>query len=319
MKSKKFPSELRFDIVSKNWVVIAIARARRPESFSENGHVQSLGSKEDCPFETLPFENRFAISVPNKYPAFFPFKSPMTRLVGPYQVMDGVGFHEVLVTKDHVRDIGDFSLEETKELIDLYQDRYSALMKEEFVNYIAIFKNKGPKAGATLMHPHSQLIATPVLNPDIQRSLAGSKEFYEKNKKCVHCVMLEWELRDKERVVYENECFAALCPFASTVAFEVRLYPKAHLSNFEKVTEKEKACFAQALSEAMKKIKKALQDPDYNYFLHTAPIDGEDYAHYHWHLEILPKTSTLAGFEMGTGIFISTIEPEKAAAFLRRN
>ncbi|MDO8470364.1 MAG: HIT domain-containing protein [bacterium] len=317
MDHKKYPSELRFDIVSKNWVVIATGRARRPDAFQEEGGVLPI-SKEECPFEDLPFENKSAIAVPNKYPAFFPFTSPTTKLVGPYQVMDGVGFHEVLVTKDHVRDVGDFSVEETKELIDLYQERYFAFMKEEFINYIAIFKNKGQRAGATVAHPHSQVIATPVMNPDIQRSLAGSKEYYDTNKKCAHCVMLEWELRDKSRIVFEDDCFVALCPFASTVAFEIRLYPKAHLSNFEKATENEKMCFAQALAVSMKKIKKALNDPDYNYFLHTSPVDGESYAHYHWHLEILPKTSTLAGFELSTGILISTIEPEKAAEFLRK-
>ena len=337
----KFPSELRLDLVSKDWIVVATGRARRPETFRKKSRVFPLEwSKAKCPFENLDDQEHpthayykgkeinissktapklwTTLSLPNKYPAFFPSKSMKTRLIGPYQVMDGVGFHEVILTRDHKRDIPEFSLSEVAELIDIYHARYVDLMNKEFVNYISIFKNKGPEAGATVAHPHSQLIATPITDPDIEKSLAGSREFFESRQECVHCLMLEWDMKDGKRIIFENDCAVAVCPFASVVAFEIRIFPKKHLSYFERITDHQKKCLAEAFSQVMKMLYKALKDPDYNYFLHTAPVDNKDYSYYHWHWEILPKTTTWAGFEIGTGIEISTIEPERAAEFLKK-
>lgn len=130
--------------------------------------------------------------------------------------------------------------------------------------------------------------------------------------------MLEWDRKDKKRLVYENDEFIVVCPFASRVSFEMRVYPKEHAPYFERTNENSRASLADAFRVAMQKMYKALKDPDYNYFLHTAPADGANYEHYHWHWEILPKTTILAGYELGTEIDVSTIEPEKAAAFLRK-
>ena len=310
--AKKIPSELRFDPVSKDWVLIATGRARRPEEFRK----KQTGQKA-CPFDDLGGKGT-TIALSNIYPAFAPMKSFETRLVGPYQAADGVGFHEVIVTKSHTKDIPQFSLAQVKELVDVYSARYIALKDKEFVNHISIFKNKGPRAGATIAHPHSQLIATPVTDPDITRSLEGSLRYFEQNKKCIHCEMLSWDRKDKQRIVYENDEYTVVCPFASRVAFEMRIYPRKHASYFERADDKQRELFADALLVAMKKLSRALGNPDYNYFLHTAPADKGNYDHYHWHWEILPKTSTWAGFELGTGIEISTIKPETAAAFLRK-
>lgn len=333
-KKQKFPSELRLDPVSHDWILIATGRARRPETFQKEKR-SSEDSAAACPFEELDEQEKptavfldgkrveqgsawSIIAIPNKYPAFSPIVSPSTRIVGPYQIMDGVGFHEVIITKDHKKDIPQFTQAQVKELIDAYQARYLALMPEESVNYIAIFKNKGERAGATIAHPHSQLIATPVIAADIQRSLRGSKQHFDRYERCVHCDMIQWDLQENQRIIFENDSFVALCPFASRVAFEVRIYPKAHLSYFEEITEEQKEHFAEALSVATQKLFKGLNDPDYNYFIHTAPVDGGKHRYYHWHLEIMPKTSTWAGFEISTGIEISTIEPEEAAAFLKK-
>lgn len=345
-EAKKFPSELRFDPVSKDWVVIATGRARRPETFRrepKNGERQVWeDAQKKCPFDELSDQEcpTYAlyrgkemelptgkvcvpskwttIALPNKYPAFAPQESFTTRLVGPYQAADGVGFHEVIVTKDHKKDIPQFTLAQTKEMVDLYHARYVALKDADFVNNISIFKNKGPKAGATIAHPHSQIIATPITDPDVVGSLQGSLQYFEQNKTCIHCEMLEYDRKDKQRIVYENKHFTVVCPFASRVAFETRIYPQRHEAYFEEAGSASREALAEALLAAMKKLHKGLKDPDYNYFLHTAPADGGNYDHYHWHWEILPKTSTWAGFELGTGIEISTIEPEEAAAFLRK-
>ncbi|MCG2809008.1 MAG: DUF4921 family protein, partial [Candidatus Portnoybacteria bacterium] len=196
--------------------------------------------------------------------------------------------------------------------------RYLDLMNKKFIKYISIFHNHGREAGASVSHPHSQLLAIPVIDPDLRGSLDGAEAFYTSQGKCVYCTMLDWDIRDGRRVVYENEKFVVLCPFASQVAFETRIYPKEHQSYFERITESEKKLFADALRTALSKIHKGLNDPAYNFYIHTAPSDKANYDHYHWHLNIFPKTSTWAGFELGAGIEISTIEPEKAAEFLRR-
>ncbi|MBI4709114.1 MAG: DUF4931 domain-containing protein [Candidatus Portnoybacteria bacterium] len=329
MSHKKSASELRFDLVSKDWVVIATGRARRPESFKNEERKREDVLEKECPFCTLKGQEKPTLLLPqdsknwdvavfpNKYPAFSHGNSLRERGIGPYQVMDGIGFHEVLVTRDHKQHMAHFKVEKIKQVIDAYQERYLELMNEELVNYVAIFHNHGKEAGASIAHPHSQIIAMPVTDPDLQRSIHGSRQFFETHGKCVHCTMLEWDLEDKQRIIFENNKFVALAPFASKVAFEVRIYPKEHRAYFERIKEDEKQEMAQAVQIALNKICKGLVDPAYNFFIHTAPCDGKNYDHYHWHLEIMPKTSIWAGFELGTGIQISTIEPEKAAEYLR--
>ncbi|MFH0852638.1 MAG: galactose-1-phosphate uridylyltransferase [bacterium] len=326
---QKPASELRFDLVSKDWVVIATGRGRRPETFKNEERTREEASEKDCPFCHLETQESPVLKydsgdkgwqvavIPNKYPAFSHGDGLHERAVGPYQVMDGIGFHEVVVTRDHHQHLAQFKIEKVKQVIDAYQERYLELMNEKHVNYISIFHNNGKEAGASIVHPHSQIIALPVTDPDLRRSLDGSRIFFEAHGKCVHCAMLEWDLEEKQRIVFENDKFVALVPFASKVAFETRIYPKEHKAYFERIKEDEKEKLAEALQVSLNKICKGLVDPAYNFFVHTSPCDGKSYDHYHWHFEILPKTSIWAGFELGTGIQISTIEPEKAAEYLR--
>ena len=337
-ENKKPASELRFDLVSKHWVVIATGRARRPETFAKEkspAKEKNEADKKNCPFcniETqLPpvlvypkgadigkKDDSWSLAViPNKFPAFVQGDSLRERAEGPYSLMDGIGFHEVVVTKDHYSQIAEFPVPKIKEVIDAYQERYLELMNENLVNYVSIFHNHGLEAGASIAHPHSQIIAMPVMDPDIRQSLDGSRLFFEMQGKCVHCAKLEWDREDGRRIVFENEKFIAVCPFASRVAFEIRIYPKAHNAYFERIKDNDKDQLAEAFKVALNKISKGLNNPPYNFFLHTGPCDGKNYDHYHWHFDIMPKTSTWAGFELGAGIEISTIEPEKAAEYLR--
>lgn len=329
MKEHQRPlSELRFDLVSKDWIVIAKGRAKRPDSFAQM-RIREQVSQKDCPFcdlssqepPVLEYKNEkgeieLAV-VPNKYPAFFSSDSLHERAEGPYSLMDGVGFHEVVITADHEKSIAQMSVAQIRLLLDAYQERYLKLADEKFVNYVSIFINYGREAGASIAHPHSQIIAIPLIDPNLQRSLNGSRLFFENQGACVHCQMLEWDIEDGRRIIYQNKEFVVLVPFASRVAFEARIYPKEHHGYFEKIKEREKDQLAPALQVALGKIFEGLNDPAYNLFLHTAPCDGKDYGHYHWHLEILPKTSIWAGFELGAGIEISTIAPEEAAEYLR--
>ncbi|MAF20509.1 MAG: galactose-1-phosphate uridylyltransferase [Parcubacteria group bacterium] len=326
----KFPSELRMDLVSNDWVIIATGRGRRPESFAREKREKEKASSKDCPFckednikEKVARRDKkdgswFVIAIPNKYPALSSGRQLTERKEGPNRIMNGFGYHEVIITADHQRPLALFSQKEVEMVIDLYQARYLDLIKKRYIKYISIFHNHGKSAGASVAHPHSQLIAAPVIDPDLRGSLDGAESFYQSQGKCVYCAMLEWELKDGQRIIYQNDKFVVLCPFASQVAFEVRVYPKKHQPYFEKMTEDEKWLFADALGKALNKIYKGLDNPAHNFYIHTAPAGGGDYNHYHWHLNILPKTATWAGFELGAGIEISTIEPEKAAEFLRK-
>jgi len=330
MTKKQFPSELRMDLVSNDWVVIATGRARRPESFAKQQRNKKTVPVRKCPFckpnvveKSIAKINRddkswFVVSMPNDFPAFGSGDSLGERKEGPNRIMNGLGYHEVIITADHERQMAQFSTEEIDMVIRLYQARYLELTKKKFIQYISIFHNHGQEAGASVAHPHSQLIAIPVIDPDIRGSIDGAESFYRSQGKCVYCTMMDWDLKDGRRIIYENEKFVVLCPFAPQVSFEVRIYPKSHQPYFEKMTKDERMLFSDAFRKALSKVFKGLNDPAYNYYIHTAPSDDGTYEHYHWHLNIMPKTAIWAGFEMGAGVEISTIEPEKAAAFLRR-
>jgi len=338
----KFPSELRFDLASKDWVVIATGRARRPETFKKpaftfNG--ATAGKEKKCPFckidtqeaPTLIFskgkkvlskkipKDWTILVLPNKHPAFIPYPKLEEKQEGPfYKKMNAAGFHEIIVTRDHRKSLGQFKIEEVKEVFDVYQERYQDLMDKKFVNHISIFHNHGSEAGASISHPHSQLVTTPLIDIDLSKALVNSEKYYKKTKKCIYCEMNKWELKVKKRIVFENKHFLAICPFASKSAFQVIISPKKHLPYFEKITEEEKWHLAEVFQKVLSKLYKGLSDPAHNFYLHNAPCDRGKYPSYHWHWTILPKTSTWAGFEIGTRMEISTIEPEKAAEYLRK-
>lgn len=324
-------SELRQDIVTGDWVVIATGRGKRPSDFAVSDHeAESLGI-ESCPFEnpeltgqekdTLIYrasDDRWTLRVfPNKYPAFCCGRPPKKLGEGPYFSMTGVGYHEVVVTRDHYNQLATMEVWQAAEVLDAYQDRYLSLMKKKSVNYIQIFHNHGRAAGASLAHPHSQLMAIPVVSSSIDLELKGAERYYKSTRKKVYSVMAEYEGETKTRVVFENEKFIAFCPFASRSAFEVWVMPKKSSPYFERISDEDKMLAGEALHAALFSLYRGLGDPAYNFYLHTSPCDGRDYPHYGWHIEILPKTAVWAGFELSTGIEISAIEPEKAAEFLR--
>ena len=337
-------SELRQDPVTGAWVVVATGRAKRPNEFARRRTRSQPQPRLSCPFESLLPEvivaydrrgERYRITAKNrsevgrewrvqvaanKYPAFRPSHvcpAPTTR--GPYRWLEGVGFHEVVFTRHHVRSLAAMSAAEVAVVFAAYRDRYLALKDEECVAYVSIFHNHGREAGATVSHPHSQIIAVPVIPPDIGRSLSGSAAYFRAHRRCVHCDMIAFERRGGRRIVYENRHFTVFCPYVSRSAFEVRIFPKRHRPEFESSSDAELAAAADALRATLAKLGRGLADPAYNFFIHTAPAaDGLKAAYYHWHIEILPKTAIWAGFEISTGIEISTIAPETAAGFLRK-
>ena len=327
-------SELRQDLVTGDWVVIATGRAKRAEDFCLNKRQPIPEDPEKTCFLCYPEETGQEKDVliystasgdwslrvfPNKYPAFKTDEQLDVFEEGPYFAMEGTGYHEIVDTRDHNRQIAQMNIMEVAEIVDAYQDRYIDLMGKKNVNYIEIYHNHGWEAGATANHPHSQLVAIPVISPYVRSELDGAENYYRQNKECVYCAMIAWEMEKKTRVVFENDEYLVFCPFASRVAFETWVIPKKHSPYFERLGNDSKLQLAEALQKAISKIWKGLNDPSYNFYLHTSPCDGKDYPHYHWHIEILPRTSIWAGFELSTGVEISTIEPEKAAEFLRNS
>lgn len=336
MKNEKNISELRRDLVSGTWVAFSSQRKFRPKHQEDFVRVSdNCDNADECPFckhniknqkqekDTLTYfdkKGEWSVRVfPNKFPIFSSNIHELEkRDIGPFEVMNGVGYHEVLVTADHRKNFPDLEIPQIVEVFNAYQERYLALMNKRNIKYISIFKNYGKSAGASIIHPHNQIVAMPVIDPDVARSLTGSAKYFQAHKECVHCTMIEWEKKNEERIVFENEEFIVICPFVSRVSFEVRIYPKRHLSYFERITQDQKIKLSEAVKKALSKIKRNLDDPDYNMFLHTAPCDGQTYDHYHWHLEIFPKTNIWAGLELSTGIEVCSVLPEEAAKILRK-
>ncbi len=342
-KMKNQVSEFRQDIVSGDWILVA-SKKRRSRPYFFNHNEEDAGKKitrKDCPFDDPqkfentkpilwyafePLKNRaakfkdwFVQIVPNKYPVVSPSKTcPQSKPKGPSSKMEGVGYHEIIITRPHSRSLGEMNPTEVQLVLKAYQERYLQLKKEKCAEYILIFHNHGPKAGASIPHPHSQLAAMPIIPPDVFKSLNGSKKYFEKHGQCVHCAMLERELKEKERIIFQNDYFAVIAPFASRVSYEIRIYPKWHTSRFEEIDDKKRSRLAEALIEALRRLGKALGNPDYNFFIHTAPAKKEDTEYYHWHFEILPKTAVWAGLELGTGVVVISVSPEEAAEKLKK-
>lgn len=325
-----YRSELRKDLVSGDWVVLAPRRGARPHEFARS-KARRRAPTRGCPFEGPVARGERPIFeygaggawtlrvVPNKFPAFTHRRTcPAFVERGIYTVTEGVGHHEILVTRRHDRNFADLSPRRASEVFHAFRDRYLMLDEDRCVKYVSMFQNWGPEAGASIYHPHYQMIAIPVVPPDVEHSLKGSRAYFARHKACVHCSIIAAERKARKRVVYENETAVAFVPFASRVPFELGVFPKRHAPRFEDSSDRDLDGVAETLQYSLRAVKRALHDPDYNFFIHTAPLrDKNRYMHYHWHIEVLPKLSKFAGFELGTGLEINPVDPDKAARMLR--
>lgn len=326
-------SELRRDLVSKDWIIMAPERAGRPHTILSKKTSRRSSPKKRCPFENLqasgnwppissfPEKERWeVVIIPNKYPALTHHQTCITLVKrGPYELTEGIGHHDLVITRDHDRSFGDLNPETAFQVFSLLQDRYRTLAKDRCLMYTSTFFNWGAAAGASIYHPHYQVLTLPIIPPHIQHSLRGSKEYFLKHKACVHCRMAEYEKKTKKRVVVEDSRFISFAPFVSQQAFEIRVFPKKHLPFFEKTPREELKSFVSVLQRTIRKIKKNLKDPDFNFFVHTAPLKEQNkYRHYHWHAEVVPKVTISAGFELSTGVDINVVDPDQAAAIIRK-
>jgi len=256
--------------------------------------------------------------VPNKYPAFSLEDQVFACGEGICQVMSGVGTHEVIVgSPDHYKSLALLTDSEVAQVICAYRDRYIALSTDPRIQYILIIVNQGAKAGASLEHPHSQLFAIPMIPLGAREELEGVAKYLEEKGSCIYCDLIGYERGVGERFILESEFFVAFAPYASRVPFETWILPKEHHSAFETMSWNEIQSLAWILRQILGKLHRGLNDPPYNLYLHTAPCQDGTFAYYHWHIEILPKLSIIAGFELGAGMMINVVKPEEAAAFLR--
>jgi len=256
--------------------------------------------------------------VPNKFPALR-IEGPLGRRgQGLYDLMNGIGAHEVVIeTPDHDHGMADMEPRQIEEVLWAYRDRVLDLSRDERFRYVLVFKNHGAEAGASFEHPHSQLIALPILPLSVQQELRGAGDYYTLKERCIFCDILQQESQDSRRVVFENEGFIVSCPFAARFPFELWMIPKNHGSHFEYAQAADYRMLAQALKASLSALKTALSDPPFNYIIHSAPLREAESPHYHWHLEITPALTKVAGFEVGTGFYINPLPPEDAAASLR--
>src|SRR3989344_673884 len=328
-------NEFRQDLVSGDWVLFASGRAKRPNAAEKPAPAEELPENRPCPFDDSRTSGREIVEeykksngenwvtvVTNRYPAVAPKACMPIENNGPFSWTAANGFHEVVVTADHQRIIPDFTIEETLVLLKAYRDRYLGIIKQECGQYIQIFHNHGKNAGASVPHPHSQIISTPILPPVVARSINGSAEFYRKNKQRVYDTILEWEMEQKKRIIFENDLFVVFCPFVSKRPYEVRIFPKISNARFETTDNQSLEGCAEALNLVLGKLKKVFDGKfNFNFFIHTSPVrespDLPCAEFYHWHIEIVPHYSILAGFDFSTGIIVNVIDPDQAAEELR--
>lgn len=332
--SKKKSVEFRKDIVSGEWILVSSLRQARPVFFKKIEEAKKENvSIRNCPFENPQksgnkkpvleyFDNNGEWSIqiiPNKYPVLYREKTcPIIGKYGIQEKIAGAGFHEIIITRDHNKDLKKLRVDEINVLFKAYKERYRILAKEKCVEYILIFHNQGELAGASVEHPHSQLVALPIIPPDVSRSINGGFNFFKKNKKCVHCVLIDWEIKQKKRIISKNKYFIAFAPYASRVPYEIRIFPLKHSSDFEEITYEERDFLAEIFKECLLLLSRTLNNPDYNFFIHTSSSKVKNVPYYHWHIEILPRMYKWAGLELGTGIEVVAVPPEQAAEHLRK-
>ena len=335
--------ELRKDPIIGRWVIIATERARRPDQFSSQTYENP--TEKPCPFcqgqeSHTPPEiyavrpNNTQVNTPGWELRVVSSIAPFLKIEGElerrgkglYDLMNGVGAHEIIIeTNQHTGNMADLSEEQVSRVITCYIDRMMDLEKDKRFKYALVFKNYGWAAGGgRVRHSRSQLIATPVNPKRVKEELVGARHYYDYHERCIFCDLIKQEMESKDRLILDIDGFIAVVPFASRFPFEVWILPKKHSCDFVNLDMESRFNLGRVMKKVLAKIKKGLNDPPYNYVIHTAPFrraklgywKSIDYD-YHWHIEIMPRLTRMAGFEWGTGFYICPLPPEDAAKFLR--
>ena len=313
----------------EEWFLLSTARGKRPHDFAATAE-RPVSDITKCPFEEPRNEQNSLLvlrdaqgewqvaAIRNIYPAVNdqPFVKSQN---GIYPVMAGTGNHEVVVLRDHTTKLADLASENIQLLFQALIARHTSLQENSALRFISLFENYGARAGASLTHPHCQIIAIPIVPDHIRHRLNAMRQYFTAHQECSICAIIRAEQETKTRIVAENDRFIVLCPFASRIPFELIIYPKHHTPHFTASMAEDIAAVADMVKTALHKLDVALNDPDYNMLINLLPIhtddEGSDY--FHWSISILPKTAIWAGFELETDIDINTINPDDAAAALR--
>jgi UDPglucose--hexose-1-phosphate uridylyltransferase len=326
-------SELRKDPVVDRWVIIANERSKRP-----NATAPTIKSnlEEPCPFcagqeaetppEVLAYRDGSTRAdspgwrvrvVPNKFPALASVRDIPLRADSPYHAMAGLGAHEVIIeSPTHCLSMADLSEHQVEDVLRAYQQRSIALHDDPRWQSIIIYKNEGSAAGATLAHVHSQLLALPIVPSEVAQEWRALVAHHDATGRCRYCEILDHERTERRRIVIESAEFIGFCPFASRFPFEIWVMPKKHSAFFHTIAQDELRQLALMLRQCLRRLADIV-DASLNFVLHSGPLKEAKHEHYHWHLEILPRISKIAGFELASGCYINTEAPEMAARQLR--
>ncbi len=327
-------SELRLNKATRQWVILAPARRKRPRDFraDERERPEIPAYEADCPF--CPGNDRFLTEIlsedagpdgswrtrvaANKFPALTPGGETRRIPRGDFLTMRGYGHHEVIIeTPAHDRQPGRMTAGEVERIVEAYHRRYADLMKFEKNLMIILFRNHGKSAGTSLLHPHSQVISTGVVPHHVRWREEEARRYFDEWGRCVYCDILAQERSEGGRMIFENSSFAAFVPFAADVPFETWIVPHRHRADFGEISDVEKADLAGALQDILGRFQAKLSDPDYNYVVNTSTRHRAGELPLHWYVRIRPRLVTPAGFEMGSGMSINPSIPEEDAAFLR--
>jgi len=330
--------ELRKDPIIDRWVIISTERSQRPVFLADQAEVPKPGAI--CPLcpgnEPMTPPEVFAIRpasvssppnspnwslrvVPNKFPALRIEGDLNKQGIGLYDEMNGIGAHEVIVeTPLHTQTLTGMDVPSVRNVFVAYRERTLDLLKDRRFKFVMIFKNSGSTAGASLAHSHSQLIALPIIPSRLSEEIKGSLNYYKSKDRCVFCDIVAQESEERKRIIYENDHFIAISPFASRFPFEAWILPKRHEESFLSSKHDDNyLSIADAISTVLRKHEKILNSPPYNYMIHTAPVELSGAPYYHWHIEITPRLTKQAGFEWGTGFYINPTPPEEATIYLQ--
>jgi UDPglucose--hexose-1-phosphate uridylyltransferase len=327
--------ELRKDPITGRWVIISTERGKRPNDFvRESVEIKGKGMCPFCPGnegKTPPEIVAYGRNgsgrdtpgwtvrvVPNKFPALGIEGNLDREGEGLFDRMNGIGAHEVIIeTPDHNKTMAMLSDDGVEQVLWAYRDRVQDLKNDRRFRYILLFKNHGEPAGASLEHTHSQLIALPIVPKRVREEVDNAKHYYDEKERCIFCDMIRQEVETETRVIFENDHFIALSPYAPRFPFETWILPHQHSSSFEDMPRAMYRSLSQLLREFLGRLDSVLAKPSYNLVVHTSPIGEETNEHYHWHIEMMPKLTKVAGFEWGTGFYINPTPPEEAARYLR--
>lgn len=326
-------SEFRQNLATKEWVIIAPGRSSRPHDFrsEQNNGPVSPAHRADCPF-CLGNEYKTAIellrierdgewlmrAVENRFSALSSEASVERTQEGVFLKCGSYGHAEVIIeSPKHNETLATMERSQVHDLLRLYRQRMAEISMMPNIAIVMLFRNWGEHAGTSLEHPHSQIIASPIIPPHIRDPFQKAALHYDSFGSCVYCDMVAEELRQKQRIVFENEYYVVFCPFASRTPYELRIYPKVHNASFFWSPKEEFTDLAEALHLAARAVSRLLGEPSCNMIVRTSPVGDEDVRYLHWYMVIVPRISTPAGFEMGSGIYINTAAPEECARSLR--